>query len=1163
MVNRIKKTTVIVLAMLMVVMNIGMIPVYGESATFDPGSVTAEWIDTSTIAVHFNQDIQLTDDTEKLTFYSDWGSLTPLAENDEVSVSGSDLLIHVANGYNSSFSGIQVQKGAVKNAEGAVLGSDKTMYSIGTKRTVTSVTAQSTEVLSEGESVALHVTGSMLGYSSYNNETTIIAKDEEGNTVGNGKKISNFEDTEADIKYNVPENKTGNARTLSFWYKLGMYGTETKVPDSVRLTQAASENGNPQITSVTYDNTSLENAGGSITATVHGKFLTEESIDAEIHKKDKYSYNSNDFSQASGINITKTLISKEEVQVSFILPKNNEEEDQVYMFRLKKGYNEYYDSAAVPGVDTTFVVPISEEVKNAPKITKVEYSGLDATYSIPNQGGKITATITGNNLTKYPNLHGKIVKYDPATYTNKDTGYNVTIESSSDDNVVMRAEVPANTSEEAESLTFQLYSDTDKPLYVTGAYQNFSVKGVPGKAKFQIPDDKWSAVSDGHGLIIVTFDDSVKVQLNDDIKVSEYFYTCAGGDDDKEIPLTDEDEVTITGNQMMVKLKNPDGRYGFFCMKPKALINGDGAYLDRNSYGKDHRIYMKSGGSVFSVEYNKTAFTSEGGELIAKYKGYGLTTENLKFEVYENDEKSDRKPQVTLLKNDPVDGQEVELRLQLPANESDLTTTWNILTKVNGVTTPSAYIKGSDLIAVLPAGKTETDITMSPSLYISGVNDKDERPEVFETTMDPSGYTAKINVYIRGTNLSSRKTLVKAIDEEGVEWPTHPVYECGASVRWQDSAPYLAELPSKNEQNIELLIPRNLGKNHTFKLYFAPDGKNYLDKPVGTVIVHNDGHIDRTDGFTFEEITELRDIQVRYVDEEGNELLPTEHHKGYGVSELYTYNIKPKEIEGYTLKSSKPFSLTKMEKLLAEPETNAEGMYFNSSHFVRELNNEPITYVYKKVEAQKPDTNPITPRVPVIIPDGDDDVAPTKGETLLHARISNKSATSMKLSWSKIDGADGYNVYFAKKGRTLKRVKSQTATSLTRFRLKKGLIYKFRVKAYKLENGKKVTLYTSPLCYSVAGSSKYTTAKSLKVTPKTLTLQSGDTAKLKASTLKSTRTRSLLPSSLVAAYRYKSTNTAVASVSKSGIVTGILKGTCKVYVYAQNGTRVAVTVTVN
>ena len=68
------------------------------------------------------------------------------------------------------------------------------------------------------------------------------------------------------------------------------------------------------------------------------------------------------------------------------------------------------------------------------------------------------------------------------------------------------------------------------------------------------------------------------------------------------------------------------------------------------------------------------------------------------------------------------------------------------------------------------------------------------------------------------------------------------------------------------------------------------------------------------------------------------------------------------------------------------------------------------------------------------------------------------SKTSVKLTWKKVSGADGYRVYrYDTKTKKYVTVKSgTTATSLTVKGLKKGTRYKFAVKAYKKVGGTRV-----------------------------------------------------------------------------------------------------------
>ena len=73
--------------------------------------------------------------------------------------------------------------------------------------------------------------------------------------------------------------------------------------------------------------------------------------------------------------------------------------------------------------------------------------------------------------------------------------------------------------------------------------------------------------------------------------------------------------------------------------------------------------------------------------------------------------------------------------------------------------------------------------------------------------------------------------------------------------------------------------------------------------------------------------------------------------------------------------------------------------------------------------------------------------------------IKKPSSTSIKNSWKKIAGASGYTVYIATDKSTYKKVKTITkgsTISYTKTKLKKGHTYKFKIRAYKTVNGKKV-----------------------------------------------------------------------------------------------------------
>ena len=67
---------------------------------------------------------------------------------------------------------------------------------------------------------------------------------------------------------------------------------------------------------------------------------------------------------------------------------------------------------------------------------------------------------------------------------------------------------------------------------------------------------------------------------------------------------------------------------------------------------------------------------------------------------------------------------------------------------------------------------------------------------------------------------------------------------------------------------------------------------------------------------------------------------------------------------------------------------------------------------------------------------------------------------------------------------------------------------------------------------------------------------------IKATTVLADPKKKQLGSGHAAEFRYLSTDKSIAKVSKDGIVTGVSKGTCYIWVYSRNGLGVKVKVTV-
>jgi len=118
--------------------------------------------------------------------------------------------------------------------------------------------------------------------------------------------------------------------------------------------------------------------------------------------------------------------------------------------------------------------------------------------------------------------------------------------------------------------------------------------------------------------------------------------------------------------------------------------------------------------------------------------------------------------------------------------------------------------------------------------------------------------------------------------------------------------------------------------------------------------------------------------------------------------------------------------------------------------------------------------------------------------------------------------------------------------------------------ASQISDGKKSYVKTSPIvhAYTSGGTKKYTNSKSVTVKKAKVSLKEGKTYKIKATVKKLQKGKKIMPAGHVAKLRYLSSNTIVATVSKSGKIKGVNNGTCYVYAYAHNGVFKRIKVTV-
>ena len=210
---------------------------------------------------------------------------------------------------------------------------------------------------------------------------------------------------------------------------------------------------------------------------------------------------------------------------------------------------------------------------------------------------------------------------------------------------------------------------------------------------------------------------------------------------------------------------------------------------------------------------------------------------------------------------------------------------------------------------------------------------------------------------------------------------------------------------------------------------------------------------------------------------------------------------------------------------------------------------------------------PFAENVPVeektaVIKKTDTDKKDVVGSTQQHLylRSAKVKNNSVKISWKKVKGADGYIIYGNKCGKKMKHITTidkPSATSYIAKKLKKGTYYKYLVVAYKTTSSGDKVITTSKSVHAATTGGKVGNPTSIKVKKSKFVLKKGKKAKIKASFKKKKNVKLH-----IADFRYESLDKSVATVNKKGEIKAVSKGKTKILVYTQNGLSKAVSVTV-
>ncbi len=201
-------------------------------------------------------------------------------------------------------------------------------------------------------------------------------------------------------------------------------------------------------------------------------------------------------------------------------------------------------------------------------------------------------------------------------------------------------------------------------------------------------------------------------------------------------------------------------------------------------------------------------------------------------------------------------------------------------------------------------------------------------------------------------------------------------------------------------------------------------------------------------------------------------------------------------------------------------------------------------------ETGKPNTNTGKPNTGIV----EKDITPS----LFLCTVSS-ARTSNTIRWNSVKSADGYKIYGAKSNGKFKCLGTvgKKPSKWTHKKLKKGTQYKYYIIAYKKVGNKQVTIAKSLTVYSTTKNGKYGNPSKITVRKKSISVNSGKKIQLRV------KVTGKSISKTGKKVRYVSSDPSVATVSKTGKITGKKRGSCTVYCIAQNGLYKKVKVTVS
>lgn len=743
------------------------------------------------------------------------------------------------------------------------------------EQTLIKVTASKTEITNTDRTVEFDLEGTGL-----TEETGVKVLNQFSSPIEVEKKEVTGTGTKQKITLTFPENEFDQTYTVSFWANGDtgdIFKPNNKVETTIQHKVSGGTEKNPVLTAVEPSKQTVTNANRKVAFTLTGTDLTEETV-VEVYQK---------FAPITDkISDIRTVGTGTRQTVTMTLPENAGEENQEYTIRFYPEKAASWDEMLTAAVTVQNDTGVSENA---------EITGVTAVPAvIGNGGGTVELKVTGTGLTA-DNWGVTAVAYLEGMMEWPDLQASVA-EITADGATLV---IPANTMK--NQIEYKI---------TVGVRDGSGIKEQAETAVIQAPkadnvsmDPRMVELSDDHTITAI-FPEEVSAAETAETALKEKIFIADYGTEANKRALTDEDTVTVSNSQVVIKTKEPitlSSSSALF-IKEGALKNADGLIL------KDISWQITSQPRVSKIALEQEILDSTGGRVTAHLKGSRLG--ELKEGSIEGKILAAGESRETQIPVSVTYGEEPALTFELPENTADQTQSYLLKVTVNG----SPVIEGISgnpaeraVVSVLPAGKNVDDQTLS-AMTISGKTEAGSDSDLSEIalTVTQSAGELKAVLHLYGTNLDSGITKLRAIDENGIIWPVYHIGECDGTFRFTSIAYEHGNgaTGDGNSQIIEILPPRYAGTNKTYTIQAAIDGKNFLETAVVKLTINNEGVQGETN-FTPCGPEDIKEVIVHYVEQgTGKVLAEQDVYRGYSISMVQGFEIAPKAIEGYKVVKS-------------------------------------------------------------------------------------------------------------------------------------------------------------------------------------------------------------------------------------------------------------------